>query len=103
MEVERSCEDCYKAEYMLDHVGEDFDGIITGVTDFGLFVGLENTCEGLLHTDEMEQGVYESDGMISLKNYSTGKTYTVGDPIRVRVMGANVNSGRIDFTTPRER
>ena len=103
MEVERSCEDCYKAEYMLDHVGEDFDGIITGVTDFGLFVGLENTCEGLLHTDEMEQGAYESDGMISLKNYSTGKTYTVGDPIRVRVMGANVNSGRIDFTTPRER
>ena len=97
MEVERSCEDCYKAEYMLDHVDEEFDGIITGVTDFGVFVGLENTCEGLLHIDQMQEGMYKSDGMISLKNYSTGKTYTVGDRIRVKVMGSNVNSGKIDF------
>ena len=67
MEVERSCEDCYKAEYMLGHVNEEFDGIITGVTDFGVFVGLENTCEGLLHIDQMQEGLYKSDEMISLK------------------------------------
>ena len=98
MEVERSCEDCYKAEYMLGHVNEEFDGIITGVTDFGVFVGLENTCEGLLHIDQMQEGLYKSDEMISLKNYSTGQTYTLGDKIRVKVMGSNVNSGKIDFT-----
>lgn len=98
MEVERSCEDCYKAEYMLCHVNEEFDGIITGVTDFGVFVGLENTCEGLLHIDQMQEGLYKSDEMISLKNYSTGQTYTLGDKIRVKVMGSNVNSGKIDFT-----
>lgn len=98
MEVERSCEDCYKAEYMLCHVNEEFDGIITGVTDFGVFVGLENTCEGLLHIDQMQEGLYKSDEMISLKNNSTGQTYTLGDKIRVKVMGSNVNSGKIDFT-----
>ena len=98
MEVESSCEDCYKAEYMLGHVNEEFDGIITGVTDFGVFVGLENTCEGLLHIDQMQEGLYKSDEMISLKNYSTGQTYTLGDKIRVKVMGSNVNSGKIDFT-----
>ncbi len=98
MEVERSCEDCYKAEYMLGHVNEEFDGIITGVTDFGVFVGLENTCEGLLHIDQMQEGLYKSDEMISLKNYSTGQIYTLGDKIRVKVMGSNVNSGKIDFT-----
>ncbi len=81
MEVERSCEDCYKAEYMLGHVNEEFDGIITGVTDFGVFVGLENTCEGLLHIDQMQEGLYKSDEMISLKNYSTGQTYTLGDKL----------------------
>lgn len=97
MEVERACEDCYKAEYMLSHIGEDFDGIITGVTDFGVFVGLDNTCEGLLHVDELEAGAYESDGVMTLKNYSTGKTYTVGDKIRVMLTNANVNSGKIDF------
>lgn len=97
MEVERACEDCYKAEYMLSHIGEDFDGIITGVTDFGVFVGLENTCEGLLHVDELEAGAYESDGVMTLKNYSTGRTYTVGDKIRVMLTNANVNSGKIDF------
>ncbi len=97
MEVERSCEDCYKAEYMLTQIGEEFDGVITGVADFGVFVGLENTCEGLLHVDELEAGNYISDNMISLKNYSTGTTYTVGDRIRVMVTNANVNSGKIDF------
>jgi ribonuclease R len=61
-------------------------------------VGLENTCEGLLHIDQMQEGMYKSDEMISLKNYSTGQTYTLGDKIRVKVMGSNVNSGKIDFT-----
>lgn len=102
MKVERSCEDCYKAEYMLGQIGKSFDGIVTGVTDFGLFVGLENTCEGLLHVDELENGVYVCDNSIRLKNLSTGKSYTLGDKLRVSVANANVNSGKIDFTLAKE-
>ena len=97
MQVERDCEDCYKAEYMLDKVGQVFEGTVTSVTDFGLFVGLENTCEGLLHTDNMGEGVFESDGMMMLKNISSGAQYRVGDKINVKVTNANVNSGKIDF------
>jgi ribonuclease R len=102
MQVERSCEDCYKAEFMLDKVGSVFKGVITSVTDFGLFVELPNTCEGLLHTDNLGEGYYESDGMIMLKNFSTGDEYRVGDEIEVKVIGANVNSGKIDFALAKE-
>lgn len=97
MQIERSCEDCYKAEFMHEKIGEEFDGVITSAVDFGLFVGLENTCEGLLHTDNMGEGEWVSDGVISLKNLNTGKEFRVGDPIKVRVTNANVNSGKIDF------
>lgn len=97
MQVERMCEDCYKAEYMYDKIGEEYEGVITSVTDFGLFVELDNTCEGLLHVDELGEGYYESDGMLYLKNFSTGTQFRVGQKIRVRVKNANVNSGKIDF------
>lgn len=97
MQVERSCEDCYKAEYMFDRVGQVFTGTVSSVTDFGLFVMLSNTCEGLLHTDNLGEGYYETDGMTYLKNFSTGEEYRVGDSIEVKVLNANVNSGKIDF------
>jgi len=97
MQVERSCEDCYKAEYMLDKVGQTFTGTVSSVTDFGLFVTLPNTCEGLLHTDNLGEGYYETDGMTYLKNFSTGDEYRVGDSIDIKVLNANVNSGKIDF------
>ncbi len=97
MQIERSCEDCYKAEYMSDKIGLTFTGTVSSVTDFGLFVTLPNTCEGLLHTDNLGEGCYETDGMTYLKNFSTGDEYRVGDNIDVKVLGANVNSGKIDF------
>ena len=97
MNVERSCEDCYKAEYMSSHIGEEFDGVISSVTDFGMFVLLPNTCEGLLHIDNMPDGEYYYDGAMSLKNMNTGDEYNVGDSIRVKIKDANVNSGKIDF------
>lgn len=102
MTVERSCEDCYKAEYMKSHIGEIFKGVISSVTDFGIFVLLPNTCEGLLHIENLSDGEYYYDGSMSLKNLNTGDVYKVGDDINVKVLDANVNSGKIDFAMPDE-
>ena len=57
MQVERSCEDCYKAEYMNAHIGEEFQGTVVSAVEFGLFIALPDTCEGLLHTDNMPDGL----------------------------------------------
>ena len=97
MQVERSCEDCYKAEYMNAHIGDEFQGTVVSAVEFGLFIALPDTCEGLLHTDNMPDGEYVCDDMVSLKNLTNGMEYRVGDPIRVKVINANVNSGKIDF------
>lgn len=98
MTVERDCEDCYKAEYMHNHIGEEFEGVISSVTDFGVFVLLKNTCEGLVHIDNLGDGEYYYDGSMCLKNLNTGKQFVVGDFIKIKVLDANVNSGKIDFT-----
>lgn len=71
MQVERSCEDCYKAEYMNAHIGEEFQGTVVSAVEFGLFIALPDTCEGLLHTDNMPDGEYVCDDMVSLKNLTT--------------------------------
>ncbi len=97
MTVERSCEDCYKAEYMKAHIGEEFDGIIVSATDFGLFVALPDTCEGLVSVHALPEGEYYYDGTMSLKNLSNGQSWRVGDKIRIEVENADVNSGKIDF------
>ena len=97
MTVERDCEDCYKAEYMSAHIGEEFDGVISSVMDFGVFVMLDNTCEGLLAVEELGEGMFVTNSFISLKNMTNGKEYRVGQPIRIKVKNANVNSGKIDF------
>lgn len=98
MQVERSCEDCYKAEYMHSHIGEEFDGMIVSVTDFGMFVALPDTCEGLVSIHSMPEGEYYYDGTMTLKNLNTGESHRVGDTIRVKVDNADVNSGKIDFS-----
>ena len=98
MQVERNCEDCYKAEFMHDKIGEVYVGTITSALDFGLFVALDNTCEGLLHVDNISEGEWTSDGVTYLKNLTNGEEYRVGDKITVKVENTNVNSGKIDFT-----
>ena len=97
MQVERECEDCYKAEYMKNFIGEEFDAVVTSVMDFGIFAELSNTCEGLIRVEELGEGEYSYDGFASLKNMNTGETYRIGDPIRIKVLDANVNSGKVDF------
>ena len=96
--IERACEDCYKAEYMKNHIGETFDGIISGVTSNGFFVELPNTVEGMVRVEELPGGPYEFDGYFELKDKVNGHKYRVGNPVRAICTASDVNSGRIDFT-----
>ena len=97
MMLERQCEDCYKAEYMKAHVGEEFDGIISSLAGHGLYVELPNSVEGLIRAEDLPDGEYDFDGFLQYKNLLTGKTYRIGDPIRVRCAGADVSAGNVDF------
>ena len=97
MKVERDCEDCYKAEYMENHIGETFDGMITSVTSFGFYVGLLNTVEGLVRIEDLPEGQYFYDDLMELKEMHDGTTYRVGDAVRVICTGVDVNAGNVDF------
>lgn len=97
MRVERECDDCYIAEYMTGHIGESFEGTISSVQEFGFFVELPNTVEGLVHTDTLKNGPYDYDGQFTLTK--EGKSvYRVGDIVKVVCAGANVSAGQVDFT-----
>jgi len=98
MQVERECEDCYKAEYMKGFIGQYFEGVISSVTDFGFFVELPNTCEGLVKIEDLGDGEYNFDGFASLRNMNTGELYRIGDKVTVTLTNANVSSGKLDFT-----
>ena len=97
MQVERSCEDCYKAEYLEEHIGEERDGIISSVTSFGFFVTMPDTCEGLVSIHSLGEHEYDYDGMMSIKDMNTGETWRVGDKVRVKITAAEVNSGKVDL------
>lgn len=95
MRVERECEDCYMAEYMQAHLGEEFDAMISGMTDYGFYAELDNTVEGLVKLETLGQG-YEFDGMFSITK--DGKAvYKVGGRVRVKCVKASVSSGQVDF------
>lgn len=97
MRLERDCDDCYKAEYMKAHIGEDFDGIISSVAFHGLYIALPNSVEGLLKVDNLPAGQYEYDEMFTMKSLLDGKSYRIGDPIRVQCISVDVSQGNIDF------
>ena len=97
MQVERSCEDLYKAEYLKGHIGEERDGVIGSVTGFGFFVTMPDTCEGLVSVHSLGEGDYVYDGMMSLRNENTGETWRVGDRVRVKIVSSEVNSGKVDL------
>ena len=97
MQVERSCEDCYKAEYLRGHIGEEREGIISSVTSFGFFVTMPDTCEGLVSIHSLWEHEYDYDGMMSIKDMNTGEVWRVGDRVRVKITAAEVNSGKVDL------
>lgn len=94
---ERECETFYMAEYMKNHIGEEFEGFISGVSPNGIFVELPSTIEGMVSVNAMPVGEYEVQHGVILTGAANGKVYTVGDPIRVKLASVNVNGGFIDF------
>jgi len=98
VEMERDVDDMKKAEYMLGHLGEEFDGIISSVTRFGFFVELDNTIEGLVHISELSGDYFEFDDFKNrLVGTKTGVSYGLLDPVKVKAISANKIEGTIDF------
>lgn len=102
MTAERSAEDCYMAEYMKQHLGEYYEGVISGVTQRGVFVELENSVEGFVPMESFPGADYQFDGMITQVDRRTGKKLTIGQPLRIQVAASDVASGRIDFVCAEE-
>ncbi|WP_211093667.1 ribonuclease R [Cohnella fermenti] len=98
VDAERDTERLKKAEFMLDKIGEEFDGIISGVTSFGMFVELENTVEGLIRLSDMSDDYYHFHELhMALIGERTSKVYRIGDEVRIRVGRVNMAEYAIDF------
>jgi ribonuclease R len=99
VDAERASIKFKQVEFMQDKVGKEFDGIISGVTEFGIFVEIiENKCEGLVATRDMINDFYEYDeDNYCLTGKRTGKIFQLGDPIRVEVLRANLIKKQLDF------
>jgi ribonuclease R len=95
----RDAVDWLKCEYMLDKVGEEFDGIVSSVTSFGLFVELKEIyVEGLVHVTALQNDYYHFDPAgHRLRGERTGRTYRLGDGVRVRVVRVDLDDRKLDF------
>ena len=97
-EAERETEDLKKVEYMKAHEGQCFEGIISNVTSFGMFVELENTIEGLVRMSNMDDDYYIFDDKhFCLTGERTRKRYRIGDKVSVRLARADLSARQIDF------
>ena len=96
--VEREAEDIKKAEYMENKIGEEYEGIISSITNFGIFVELENTIEGLIRYETLgdEYFIYNEERREAIGEHSN-KIYKIGDKVKIRVADANKALRRIDF------
>ncbi|MDQ0229583.1 ribonuclease R [Metabacillus malikii] len=98
VEAERETDELKKTEYMLDKIGEEYDGMISSVTNFGMFVELPNTIEGLVHVSYMTDDYYRYDERhYAMIGERTGNVYRIGDEITVRVVNVNKDERAIDF------
>ena len=97
-EAERETVDLKKAEYMLEHIGETYEGVISGVTSFGMFVELANGVEGLVHMSSLTDDYYEFiEDRYCLTGTHTGNTYRLGDTVQIEVLQVNMEDRSIDF------
>lgn len=97
MKAERDAEKCYMAEYMQSHIGETFEGKISGAIQTGIFVELESGIEGFVGIEYFPGYGFEFDGIMSFINKKSGVSLSIGDKITVKVLSADVSAGKIDF------
>lgn len=102
-EAERETEKLKKAEFMEKHLGEVFDGVISGITSWGFYVELENTIEGMVHvTNLYDDRYYYREESYDMAGVETGKVYKLGQKVKVRVIGADRKSCTVDFEMAEE-
>jgi ribonuclease R len=97
-DAERETDKCKIVQFMSGKVGEEFDGIISGATSWGIYVELENTVEGMVNVKDMDDDyyIYKDEDMCWFGE-RTHKTYTVGDRVRVKLVKADIEARTIDF------
>lgn len=97
-EMEREVEKMKKAQYMKDKVGEIYDGVISGVTNFGIYVQLPNTVEGMVRLESLTDDFYDyEEGKYRVIGRNSRKIYSLGDRVKIIVRGANPEERQIDF------
>ncbi len=98
VDAEREVDALKKAEFMADHIDEEFEGIISSVVKFGIFVELPNTIEGLIHINELKQDYFHYlESHLALVGERTGMTFKIGQKVRIRVVKADPETREIDF------
>mgnify|MGYP002753709390 CR=1 FL=1 len=97
IEAEREVEAMKKAEYMEEFVGEEFDGVVSSVVKFGLFVELPNTVEGLIHVTNLPEFYSYNERTMTLQGEKSGVVFKVGQQIRIKLVRADKATGEIDF------
>lgn len=98
IDCERDVESMKMAEYMEDHIGEEYDGIISSIMNFGMFIQLDNMIEGLVHISELKGDYYNFDDVTkTLRGERKGKIYKLGQKVRVVVVAASKENSTVDF------
>ena len=102
-EAERETEKLKKAEYMEGHIGEIFEGVISGITSWGVYVELPNTVEGMIHVSKLPGDYFVYDeNTYEMTGQDTGKTYRLGESVRVCVDGVERMTRSVDFSIVEE-
>lgn len=96
MSAERDADDCYMAEYLSAHIGEQYNAVVRSIMPYGFYVSLENSAQGLVRIESLA-GIFDFDGKMTLTDRLSGKKIKVGDSMRVVVKSADISSGLTEF------
>jgi len=98
IEAERDTDELKKSEYMVQHIGEEFEGIISSVANFGMFIELPNTIEGMVHVSNLTDDYYHFDErQMAMIGERQAKVFRIGDPVTIKVINVDVDERMIDF------
>ncbi len=98
METEREVEKLKKVEYMLSHIGDEYEGVVSGINAYGIYVELPDTVEGMVRMSDIPDDFYVfNEALLEARGRHSGKTYRMGDPVKVVVAAADKDLRTIDF------